>query len=107
MKASKKSILERVKALFKPQDDDEDLDKQYPVNARETWRRERAYRERRRRKGQRAFVRQQLEQARNRDVVAAQLHVLQTKNPGDPIYDNVYNALVAKHGEDFLRAGGQ
>lgn len=81
--------------------EERESEKQYPVNARKRRRLDDAYRNRRREKGSRAFNEQQRKAAFVRGTVAAQLHVLETREPGDPMYDNVYNALLTKHGAGF------
>jgi hypothetical protein len=68
------------------------------AHAREGRRATKAYIARRQRRGQRNLVRTQLRKEFHDDTIRAQMDVLETRSPGDPMYDNVYNGLVAKHG---------
>jgi hypothetical protein len=66
-----------------------------------------AYRERRRRKGQRAFTRTQLAKEAHNQTVLGQMAVLEAgpDAPGNEHrYRNIYNAMLRKYGEQFLAA---
>lgn len=87
------------KPLVKEADHDED--EKFFVNARKRRRIAAKDRLTRRRKGQRAFNRQQRQRRYEQDTIAMQLHVLRTRPADDPMYRNVYNGLVAKYGNEI------
>lgn len=71
------------------------------LNARARRRHDQRARARRVRKGTRRFYEQQRREEFRRDTVAAQLHVLETREPGDPLFDNVVRALGEQYKDEL------
>lgn len=79
--------------------EERELDRQVPVNARATARARQRALDRRRRKGQIAFTRQQLARAYRDDTIRAQMRALD--GPDTPMRRNVLNATMVTYGDQL------